>query len=302
MLPPPLCISWPSLAEYNQLDAMATLSYYSPSRIRRRAAVCLLLLGFAPAIQAENPALNLPPRPAQAPSGSQFLKQIESLAREGREAATLAQITHGNIPAFLRTLKAIDLEVTDPQNQKHSATCFVTTDYLAVGADDDFFRIPMTPMTAQEIADATNTSLITTKISDEIFHLAELKLEPRPLTQDRDASITFYQHHQIIEEQRREKPLGVLIAGIKKDVVLTNRLKEKLNRVAIYGWHYPSGKPIQPLYVGHTHWHVDYSHGIRLMSQQMIVDGQPMQVSEVLKHKDLCVIVSSEGPIEAGYK
>ena len=281
---------------------MTTLFHYSPACIVHRAAVWLLLLTFSPAVQAENPMLNLPPRPASAPTGSQFLKQIESLGREDREAATLQQITQGNIPAFLRALKAIELEGVDSKNQKHTATCFVTLDYLAVGADDDFFRVPMTPMTAQAIANATSTSLITAKISDEIFRLAELKLEPKPLTKDRDATTTFYQHHQIIEEQRRDKPLGLLIAGIKKDVVLTNRLKEKPNRVAIYGWHYPSGKPIQPLYVGHVNWHVDYSHGIRLMSQHMIVDGQPMQVSDVLKHKDLCVVLSNEGPIEAGYE
>ena len=123
-----------------------------------------------------------------------------------------------------------------------------------------------------------------------------------PLTKDRDAAATFYQHHQIIEGQRQGKPLGLLIAGIKKDIVLTNRLKEKPRRVAIYGWHYPDGKPIQPLYVGHADSHVDYSHGIRLISQQILVDGQPMQVRDVLKDKDLSALLSNEGPIDARYE
>src|SRR5439155_7225507 len=121
-----------------------------------------------------------------------------------------------------------------------------------------------------------------TKISDDIFRAADLKLDPRPLTKDRDAATTFWQHHQIIEDQRKGQPLGLLIAGIKKDIVLTNRLKEKPHRVAIYGWHYPSGKPIQPLYVGHVDWYVDYSHGIRLMSRRMILDGKPMDVNDIL--------------------
>jgi hypothetical protein len=289
-------------AEYNHVDAMIGYSIILPTRLIRRTTVWLLLFAVAPVLHAQIEKLELPPRPTAAPTGSQFLKQIGSLAREGREAATLDQITRGNIPVFLRNLRAIHLEATDSQNRKHRATFFVTLDYLAVGTDEDFFRIPMTPMTAQAIANATNTSLITAKLSDEIFRHAELKLEPKPLTNDRDATATFYHHHQIIEDQRREKPLGLLIAGIKKDVVLTNRLKEKPNRVAIYGWHYPSGKPIQPLYVGHTHWHVDYSHGIRLMSQHMIVDGQPMQVRDVLKHNDLCGLLSNEGPIVAAYE
>ena len=157
-------------------------------------------------------------------------------------------------------------------------------------------------MTAQAIADAAYASLITVKMSDQIFHQADLKLEPRPLTKDRDATLTFYQHHQIIEDQRREKQLGLLISGIKKDVVLTNRLSEKANRVAIYGWHYPNGKAIQPLYVGHVNWHVDYSHGIRLMSQRIVVDGQPMRVSDVLKHNEFSALLSNEGPIQVGYR
>lgn len=253
---------------------------------------------------AEQPMLNLPPRPAGGPTGSEFVKQIESLARDDREAAVLKQITQGNIPDFLRALKPIAVEAADSQGTKHLATYFVTPDYLAIGADHDFFRIPMTPMTAQAISTAANASLITTKISDDIFANAALKLDPKPLTKDREAALTFYEHHKIIEEQRlftRYGLLGQLIAGIKKDVVLTNRLKEKPHRVAIYGWHYPDGNPIQPLYVGHVDWYVDYSHGIRLMSQRIFVDGRPMQVSDVLKDKELSALLSNEGPIEIGY-
>jgi hypothetical protein len=249
-----------------------------------------------------SPTLNLPPRPADAPTGSQFLRQIDSLSREDRESTVLKQITSGNIPDFLRTVKPIDVEFADSQATKHTATYFVTPDYLAIGSNTDFFRIPMTPHTAQAIATAANTSLITTKISDDIFAHADLKLDPRPLTKDREAASTFFQHHQIIEEQRSGQPLGLITAGIKKDVVLTNRLKEKPHRVAIYGWHYPDGKPIQPLYVGHVDWYVDYSHGIRLMSQQILVDGRPMRVADVLKDNDLCGLLSSEGPIDIGYE
>jgi len=213
----------------------------------------------------------------------------------------LQQITQGNIPAFLRSLRPIDVTITDSQGTEHRATYFVTPDYLAVGSDDDFFRIPIRPATAQTIASAAKASLITTKISDDIFARAALKLDPKPLTKDRDAAATFYEHHKIIEEQRQGHMLGQLIAGIKKDVVLTNRLTEKPNRVAIYGWHYPTGKPIQPLYVGHTNSHVDYSHGIRLMSRTMLVDDKPRDVREILKDKELSALISNEGPIEIGY-
>ena len=244
----------------------------------------------------------LPPRAAAAPTGSTFLKRIESLGPVEREAAIQQEILAGNVPEFLRTLKAVEVTANDAKGQRHTAKLFVLCDYLAIGTDADFFRMPMRPLTAQAIADAAGASLLTAKLSDDIYQQAELKLEPRPLTKDREFPATFYQSHQIIEEQRQGKPLGLLVAGIKKDVVLTNRLSEKARRVAIYGWHRLDGKPIQPLYVGHSDSHVDYSHGIRLMSRHIIVDGRTMDVDDVLKDPVLNILVSGEGPIVARYQ
>ncbi|HKD36139.1 MAG TPA: hypothetical protein VKB78_05040 [Pirellulales bacterium] len=248
-----------------------------------------------------SPTLSLPPRPADAPTGLQFVRLIERLSREDREAVVLKDITRGNIPDFLRSLKPVEVEATDSQGKKHAAKYFVTPDYLAIGSDDDFFRIPMTPRTAQAIAAAANASLITAKISDDIFRHADIKVEPRPLSNDRESAATFFEHNKVIEDQRGKTPLGQLIAGIKKDVVLTNRLMEKPHRVAIYGWHQSDSKPIQPLYVGHVDWYVDYSHGIRLMSQRIIVDGRPMKVSDVLKDREICALLSNEGAITTQY-
>jgi hypothetical protein len=261
---------------------------------------CLVIL-VGGTLRGEAPTLKLPPRAAEAMSGSAFFEQIKDLPWQERETKLVREIKRGNVPEFLRRLKAIELTASDDSGAMHKGTCFVMPDYLAVGSDDDFFRVPMTPMAGQEIAEACEASLITAKLSDAIWQQAEVKLEPRPLTKDRDAAATFYQHHQIVEEQRKGQELGLLVAGIKKDVVLTNRLKERPHRVAIYGWHYPSGKPIQPLYVGHVDWYVDYSHGIRLVSRRMIVDGRERDLVDVLRDKELSGLVSNEGPIEAGY-
>lgn len=242
--------------------------------------------------------LAFPARPADAPTGSRFQLQVADLPREQRETAMLREITSGNVPEFLRRLKPIRVEATDEAGAKHVATYFVMPDYLAIGTDEDFFRVPITPATAATIADRFDASLITAKVSDDVFDAAQVKLDPKPLTKDRDAVAAFWQHHQIIEEQLRGKPRGQLVAGIKKDVVLTNRLKEKPHKVAIYGWHYPDGRPIQSLYVGHVDWYVDYSHGVRLMSQQILVDGRPLKVDDVLKDSRLCALLSTEGPID----
>ena len=242
--------------------------------------------------------ITFPARPADAPTGSQFQQQIANLSRDQREATVLREIMHGNVPEFLRQLKPIRVQAIDNSGTNHVATYFVMSDYLAVGSNDNFFRVPINPATASAIADKFDASLITTKVSDDVFAAAQAKLNPKPLTKDRDAVAAFWQHQQIIEEQLLGQPRGQLVTGIKKDVVLTNRLREKPHKVAIFGWHYPDGRPIQSLYVGHVDWYVDYSHGVRLMSQQIIVDGQMLRVSDVLKDPRLSPLLSSEGPID----
>src|SRR5690606_38212828 len=100
--------------------------------------------------------------------------------------------------------------------------------------DDDFARIPLTPMAAQRIADSLYCFLPTRKIVDDIYKQARVKLEPQPMYALRDSSVTFYHHHLMIEGQRKMRK--GLIAGIKKDIILTHQLTtaDKPNRVAIY--------------------------------------------------------------------
>jgi hypothetical protein len=74
-------------------------------------------------------------------------------------------------------------------------------------------------------------------------------------------------------------------------------LKEKPHRVAIYGWRKLDGNPIQPLTIVHGDTYVDYSHGVRLIARQMLVDGKPMTINDVLKDPNLCGLLSDEGVI-----
>ncbi len=80
------------------------------------------------------------------------------------------------------------------------------------------------------------------------------------------SNLYLERHQQRIDEQRFGLPLGELISGHKKDLVLSNRLRQLPDRVAIYGWHRAPGDPIQPLSTVHGARYVDYSHGVRLVS------------------------------------
>jgi hypothetical protein len=243
------------------------------------------------------PAPSIPKRPADAVGGRAFFKALEKLAREEREDAIAAEITRGNFPEFLRKFRTITLTSKDASGKEMMATVDVMPDYLAIGSDEDFVRAPMNPETACRIAEAFGCSLPTRKIVDAIHANATVKLEPRPLTEAREAIATFVQHHQIIEGQRKASTLGELVSGIKKDLVLSNRLEERPNRVAIYGWHYPAGKPIQPLNVSHISWYVDYSHGARLIQREVQIEGRARDLRMVLFSEKWWPLVSDEGAI-----
>jgi hypothetical protein len=243
------------------------------------------------------PAPAIPARGADAVGGRAFFKTLGKLARADREEAIAREIIRGNFPEFLRSFKPVKLTGEDASGIAMSATVDVMPDYLAVGSNDDFVRVPMNPRTAGRIAEAFGCSLPTRKVVDAIDRSAAVKLEPRPLTHEREAVATFLQHHEIIEKQRNGSKLGALVSGIKKDVVLSNRLDERPNRVAIYGWHKLDGKPIQPLNVSHVSWYVDYSHGVRLIKRGIEIDGKPRDLKLVLFSEKWSPLLSDEGPI-----
>ena len=109
-------------------------------------------------------------------------------------------------------------------------------------------------------------------------------------------SISYLQEHQRrIDEQRRGLPLGDLISGHKKDLVISERLLERPGRVAIYGWHRRIGDPIQPLSTVHGEAYADYSHGVRLVSETVVVGGRPRSIYEALEDPALAPALTYEG-------
>jgi pimeloyl-ACP methyl ester carboxylesterase len=258
-------------------------------RLPKRGAV---ISQAAPAVM-----LDLPPRRHDAINGSDFAARIERLSLQEREAEIQRQILAGNVPESLRRLTPIHVTHIASQETQVDVIYYVTTDYLGVGTDTNWFRTPVTPRTALTIADATHCTLITPKISDDIHQASPIKLPPKPLTKDRESVATFFLHHQTIETQLRPFEARPLVAGIKKDLVWTQRLREKPHREAIYGWHYPDGRPIQPLYIGHVAHYVDYSHGLRLLANRIKINERWLSVEEVLANEDTCGVLSGEGPL-----
>ena len=116
---------------------------------------------------------------------------------------------------------------------------------------------------------------------------------------DIQAAKTLWAHHRGIEAQRRGCEPGALVAGTKKDLVQTPRLARRPGHVAIYGWHRPDGRAIQPLYCGHVDHYLDYSHGLRLVWGRIRVDGHEVAIGTALASPNLAPLLSDEGTIPA---
>lgn len=243
--------------------------------------------------------LNIPLRLNDAETGSAFMKRVDTLKRADREEEIFRAISEGNMPDFLRNTVELSGEFADSAGIMHSVVYQVMPDYLAVGSDSDFCRIPMNPHTAQRLADQFGASMITSKISDHIYEKAEIRLNPFnyiPVGNANELVSKFEAHNIQIESQFREAggKRGQLVAGIKKDVVLSSGLADRPDRVVIYGWHKSDGIPIQPVYSGHIDWYVDYSHGIRLINNQVLIDGKPVLFTDILMDPVLYRIFSDE--------
>jgi hypothetical protein len=228
-------------------------------------------------------------------TGTEFYHKAAAMNWKERDSFALKEVLGGNVPAFLKKFVAVHTSITDSLTGKTiTATYYVSPDYLSIGNNDDWARINITPLAAQKIADNFNCFLPTKKMVDDIYQAAKVKLEPVPMYAFRDSTPTMWQHHLILEGQRKGRK--GLIAGIKKDIVISGKITKdtKPDRVAIYGWHKPDGNPIQPLYTGHIYWWVDYSQGIRLIYRKIKVNGRWMDYTAVLKDTKLKKLLCDE--------
>ena len=133
----------------------------------RAPLLLALLVGCVAAPAQYPPSLLLPPRASTAVTGSQLLTQLQGLSLTARETLLWHEFAAGNVPNFLRTLVPVTTQA-QIQGQTRTATFWCTPDYVGVGADADWFRMPMTPTLAQQLADRLECVLPTRRMVDAI--------------------------------------------------------------------------------------------------------------------------------------
>jgi len=260
--------------------------------------------------------------------GSDFAATYGPKGYAAWEAAALDLVTSGaqQVPSV------VPVVLSDGQ---HTLVVAASEDVFAIGEGDDRLRLPLLPATAQRIADAWDmllpTKLLSTAIGlpsrpgapvpvqGPVLHLTPITAPELPSRrQNSGASMSqFLEHSQAIDRQlaRLNYQGAGLVTGHKKDLVVGRIVRP--GRVIIYGWfwsatdgskdpftvHGPyltdnlkASQPIQPYSDAHHDQYVDYSHGVRLISRRAALDGQDVDLEEILKDPTYSYLATDEGP------
>lgn len=267
----------------------------------------------------------LPPRPSDAPTGSEFMARnnfgnMNLKANQYKmEQAILAEIERGNVPSFCRPEKMKTLAM-----QKNGITVNYKAglDYLAVGSDDNYVRVPMTPLLAQTLAKRYGWGLPTGAMTDNIYSNADIKLEGKgyitapPGTAENRRQQSMMQGNEFIERHTHDvdSQLGpdgkqrllngqALVAGHKKDVIISRYAVDHPGSLDFRGL-YINGRPIQTN-PAHEDTYRDYSHGFRPIDGNIVVaypDGrtETMKYYDALKDPQIAQVLNgADGAINA---
>ena len=257
--------------------------------------------------KASMPVPALADKPTATLAGSDFMRRADTTAFWTLEDIIVETVTAGQVPDALRHFRKITfttpvVDSVEILRKKHKVEMWVLPDYVAIGTNDDFVRMPMGPLAAQRIADALDCTLPTTFLVDRIAEASEGHgdIFPfRPLGNRNSQPIVFQDSNNAINAQFKAYgyEFGQFISGLKKDIVLTYKimtLTEYERNVAIYGWHHPDGRAQQPLFVRHGNFYVDYSHGVRLIYNKVKIDDVEYNIREILQSPELYRLLSDE--------
>lgn len=254
---------------------------------------------------------NIPPRPEGAMTGEQIRQRLVEIMGDTQsctaqelerrraqvEEFVFQQFSSGNVPDFMRpeNYRAVTSEVRVGDHTV-TATIRVCPDYLAIGGNGDFVRVPLDAITAQRIADRFSLALPTQRLVDIIDanatqaggmlpfvaapQIAKRIRDPHNGNKPVESKWNYQQYgnyegrwmlsgefiamqNQMIQENPEAMRNAPIRSGQKKDVIYDplafKESKEGGPPVVIYR------KGVQGLSNWHNEGYFDYSHGIRFI-------------------------------------
>ena len=233
----------------------------------------------APMAEPTGPVPPAPPAPAGPETGTQFFARVRGLSQAAQDQAALDAAARGNV-----VVGWTEVPVTSGALR---GTVTVMSDFFGVGTPADWMRWPLTPISAQHLADAFDAVLPTRKIAQSVLGAATKIDMP---TYAPPHTIEMYQRANDLAVRRIAGRTG-LIDGEKKYVLAADSAHP--GKVIIWGgWNASGGGVWQPYSYIHSDTYEDYSHGIRLVKRQMTVAGVPRDILDVMRDPTLAGLVS----------
>ena len=209
----------------------------------------------------------------------------------------------------------------------------VSSDALRIGEPGDAWRVPVTPLDAQRIADELSVNhgtpcLCPTALLDDLaWNKAASRVPPHYMA-NTDAEVAImgttarsWEHSRWIDAQLAAMghEEGFLVRNVGKAWINTPGLwmrSDGGSRGVNYGWHWPTqqagtnraattfgGWVKQSIGYAHNASHVDYSQTLTLVAEEVILTdhatGETGSVSlaSMALDNELCKLISHEGPV-----
>lgn len=230
----------------------------------------------------------------QIPPASELIAELGNLDVKEREVLMMGWFRQGFWPPSQSRFKAIQVN-----RGRDRLVYWVMADYLKLGTDDDSLLAPLSWTSVRELAAEWKLLLPTAKMVNQIYQQSQRILFPRayPPSDDMRSTEWFVNHNQWIRDRQgfdlHEFPL---IAGHKKDLVVSKRLLKQPKKLALYGWHnIGNGTAIQPQSLWHGEYYVDYSHGIRFVWPKAELNGKEVSLADLLNNFLYADMISFEG-------
>ncbi len=263
-------------------------------------------------------------RPLSKLTGHEFIEKMKSMKPEEREKAIEEAITKENIPAF----KDVEFKFKDASGKEHKAQFSITKDVIKVGVPGDpnnpQMRMPMTPITAERIAERFGCMLPTSDVIDHTLRDPGFIRVAMPISRDigiPDVEVTVPERQSdgSIKMVKKMAPDGKLmqdpakyelhneaingavslqdltglmtqsegkgLIGHKKVIVIGAGLNGGETKLNFHGGLKPD---LQNFYqnngLQHEWTYADYSHGVYLVKKEWVIDGEKKDVSWVIKN------------------
>ena len=209
----------------------------------------------------------------------------------------------------------------------------VSSDAFRIGEPGDSWRVPVTPILAQQIADELSCNhgvscLLPTALLDDLaWNKAATRVPPHYMA-NTDAEVAImgkagrsWEHSRWIDAQLAAvgHEEGWLVRNVGKCWINTPGLwirDDGSSRGVNYGWHWPTQEPAttraattfggwvkQNIGYAHNAQHTDYSQTLTLVSDEVQLTDHAsgetglVSLASMALDNDLCKMVSHEGPV-----